>query len=105
MAIMESGENIAYMGLQDYMLPCATKQILGFDCPGCGLQRSIVLLLQGDFLAAFYMYPAIYALIPLAMVLIANKLFTFKHANSLIIFLSISSVAMILINYILKFIN
>ena len=99
---MDSASNAAYMGLQDYMIPCATKQILGFDCPGCGLQRSIMLLIQGDLVAAFYMYPAIFALIPLALVLITNKFFNYKYANHLIITLSISSVAMILINYIFK---
>ncbi|MEO0571350.1 MAG: DUF2752 domain-containing protein, partial [Bacteroidota bacterium] len=60
---MDSAPNVSYMGLQDYMLPCATKQFLGFDCPGCGLQRSVLLLLQGDLIGAFYMYPAIFALI------------------------------------------
>ena len=102
---MDSASNISYMGLQDYMLPCVTKQVLGFDCPGCGLQRSIALLLQGDFLAAFYMYPAIFALIPLAVVFILNKFLDFKYSNFLIISLSILSVTMILGNYILKLLN
>jgi len=99
---MDSASNVSYMGLQDYMLPCATKQILGVDCPGCGLQRSMLLLLQGDFLEAFYMYPAIFALIPLAMVLLLNSFLSFKYSNFLIISLSISSVTLILGNYILK---
>ncbi len=102
---MDSATNVSYMGLQDYMIPCATKQLLGFDCPGCGLQRSVMLLMQGDFIGAFNMYPAIFALIPLALVLITNKFFNFKYANQLIIALSISSVAMIVINYILKLIH
>lgn len=102
---MDSASNVSYMGLQEYMIPCATKQVLGFDCPGCGLQRSILLLIQGDFVGAFYMYPAIFALIPLAFVLIANKFFNFKYANTLVIALSISSVAMIVINYIFKLIH
>lgn len=79
--------------------------MLGFDCPGCGLQRSVLLLAQGDFVGAFYMYPAIFALIPLALVLIVNRIFNLKHANLLIIILSFSSVAMILINYIFKLIH
>ena len=102
---MESTSNVSYMGLQEYMLPCATKQMFGFDCPGCGLQRSVILLIQGDFIAAFQLYPAIFALIPLALVLIANKFLNFKYANPLIIALSISSVAMILINFIFKLIH
>lgn len=93
------------MGLQDHMLPCATKQILGFDCPGCGFQRAVWLLFDGDLVGAFQMYPAIFTLIPLAIVLILNKFVSFKQANTLIIGLSISSVALILINYIIKLIH
>ena len=102
---MDSAANVSYMGLQDYMLPCVTKQVLGFDCPGCGLQRSIAMLLNGDIPGAFEMYPAIFTLIPLALVLILNKFLSLKYANPTIIALSISSVALILINYIIKLLH
>ncbi|MDT0606961.1 DUF2752 domain-containing protein [Croceitalea rosinachiae] len=103
---MNATENIAYMGLQDYMLPCASKQILGFDCPGCGLQRSVLLLFQGEFLAAFEMYPAIYTLIPLILLIVVNKLFSLKiGGNILLIALSISSVFLILANFIFKLLH
>lgn len=87
------------------MLPCMSKQVLGFDCPGCGLQRSVLLLFSGDIVGAFLMYPAIFTLIPLAIVLLVNKFVSFKFANQMIIGLSISSVAIILINFIIKLIH
>lgn len=90
--------------LEEYMLPCFSKQILGFDCPGCGLQRSVVFLLQGEFLEAFKIYPAIYPIVFLSGFLILNKLFMIKYANKVIVTLMILSVASILTNYILKFI-
>lgn len=90
--------------LEEYMLPCFTKKFLGVDCPGCGLQRSIVYLLQGDFAAAFEMYPAIYTIIPLFSMLLADSFFHIKYANKIIITLAVSSVALIFINYISKFI-
>ncbi|MGS0524465.1 DUF2752 domain-containing protein [Zobellia nedashkovskayae] len=31
------------------MLPCLNKKLFGIDCPGCGLQRSIVLFFKGRF--------------------------------------------------------
>jgi len=49
--------------MEEYMLPCMNKTLFGMDCMGCGIQRAIVLLLEGKFVAAFYMYPAIYPLI------------------------------------------
>jgi len=40
------------------MLPCLNKKLFGVDCMGCGLQRAIALIFQGEFVAAFQMYPA-----------------------------------------------
>ena len=93
-----------FLHIEDYMLPCFTKQLLGVDCPGCGLQRAVVFLLDGDLVSAFKMYPAIYPILLLFGFLALNKFFTFKHANKTIITLMILSVTAILINYILKFI-
>jgi len=93
------------LAVKDYMLPCLNKRLFGFDCPGCGLQRSVLLLFKGEFLAAFQMYPAIYTLIPLFGFIILNKLFTIRYANQFIIGLSISSVTLIVINFILKLIH
>lgn len=92
------------LGLENYMLPCFTKQILGVDCPGCGLQRSVLFLLNGEFIAAFQMYPAIYPMLLLLVFLGINKLFPVKHSNTITITLMISTVGFILTNYILKFI-
>ncbi|WP_350287561.1 DUF2752 domain-containing protein [uncultured Croceitalea sp.] len=84
------------------MLPCFSKQLFDMDCPGCGLQRSIALLLSGDFLAAFKMYPAIYTLIPLFGILVLSKVLYIKFSDKLIMWLSIASVTLILTNFIIN---
>ncbi|WP_348425824.1 DUF2752 domain-containing protein, partial [Maribacter dokdonensis] len=38
---------ILFLALGNFMLPCFTKQLLGVDCPGCGLQRSLLFLSKG----------------------------------------------------------
>ncbi|WP_368670302.1 DUF2752 domain-containing protein [Flavobacterium sp. K5-23] len=43
------------------MLPCLSKTLFGMECLGCGFQRAFLLLLRGEFSAAFQMYPAIYS--------------------------------------------
>ena len=91
-----------YLHIEDYMLPCFSKQLLGFDCPGCGLQRAVAFLLK--FVEAFLIYPAIYPIMFLFGFLAMGKFFTFKYANTTIVTLMILSVASILINYILKFV-
>ncbi len=94
---------ILFLKVEDYMLPCFSKQIFGLDCPGCGIQRSLSLLLQGDFVAAFKMYPAIYSLLLLFGFLLLDNFYKIKFSNTIIISLTSVTVFLILMNYFLKF--
>ncbi|WP_435622945.1 DUF2752 domain-containing protein [Flagellimonas sp.] len=77
-----------------YMLPCLNKELLGVECPGCGMQRSVNLLLHGEFLAAFKMYPAIYPILAVLLFSGLNVFIKIKHAfvirTSLIIVMAIT---------------
>lgn len=91
--------------LEEYMLPCLNKKLFGFDCMGCGMQRSISLICQGQFVDAFYMYPAIYSLISLFIFIALNIFFKFKHSNKIIGTLAIITVLTIITSFIIKIIN
>ncbi|MGX1929465.1 DUF2752 domain-containing protein [Flagellimonas sp. 2504JD4-2] len=90
------------IGSKDVMLPCLNKKLFGMECPGCGLQRSALLLFEGEFVAAFKMYPAIYPLGMLFSFLLINNFARFKYGNMITIVLSVLSVSAILINYFYK---
>lgn len=89
---------------EKYMLPCLNKTLFGFECPGCGLQRSVALLFKGDFIGAFYMYPAIYTLILFFGFVAINNFWSIKHSNKIVIGLTIINLAVILTKYIFKLI-
>lgn len=65
--------------MEEFMLPCLNKQLFGLDCLGCGAQRAFVLVIQGNFAAAFKMYPAIYSLLLLLVFLVFNLFVKFKN--------------------------
>ncbi|WP_410477204.1 DUF2752 domain-containing protein [Maribacter sp. Hel_I_7] len=44
--------------------------------PGCGLQRSLLFLIKGEFVSAFLMYPAIYPMLLLFGFLGLNKIYS-----------------------------
>jgi len=88
--------------MEEYMLPCITKQLFHFPCPGCGGQRAFLLLLQADFKAAFLMYPAIYPLVFFAVVVIANYIKPIKIYSKLVSYFAFISVGTILISYGIK---
>ena len=87
---------------EDYMLPCLNKKFFGVECFGCGLQRSVILLFQGEFIAAFKMYPAIYTLILFVGFLILNLVYKFIYAERIKLILVVLNVVIIVTSYIIK---
>lgn len=95
---------MAFNNLEKHMLPCINKKLFGFDCMGCGIQRSISLLLQGDFLGAFKMYPAIFTLILFIGYIFLNLKFNFYNSQFIIRLLLAINTVLIVGNFILKLI-
>lgn len=87
---------------EDFMLPCLSKQILGMECFGCGLQRATLLVFQGEFIEAFKMYPAIYTLIMFALFLGYNLLFKIKYSEKIKLILVVLNIIIIVISYLIK---
>ena len=93
------------ISLEDYMLPCLNKQLLGIDCPGCGLQRSVDLLFHGEFFAAFQMYPAIYPILLLLTFLITSSFVKLQYSRQIKMALILITAGTILVSYLLKMNN
>ena len=45
--------------LENNMYTCEFKQHTGYDCHGCGFQRSSILLIRGDLKESVKIYPAL----------------------------------------------
>ena len=88
--------------MEEFMLPCLNKKLFGFDCLGCGAQRALVMVFQGDFSAAFKMYPAIFTLLILLGFLIFNLFVKFKYDWHLKAGLIVLNGAIIVVSYLYK---
>lgn len=84
------------------MLPCLNKSIFGIDCLGCGTQRAIVLIGQGEFVKAFYMFPAIYTLLLFFAAVILNFIDLSRNYHKIMIGLAITNAFIMVASYILK---
>ncbi|MBT8252652.1 MAG: DUF2752 domain-containing protein, partial [Bacteroidia bacterium] len=83
--------------LENFMIPCLWKKYLHIECMGCGSQRSLILLFQGEFEAAFYMYPAIYTLLILFGFLLLHLKFQFKYGAKILLALFLINISIIVI--------
>lgn len=91
--------------LEAHQLPCLVKQYLGVECPGCGFQTALLLLLRGEWGKAFLTYPAVY---PLFVFLVLGILKICGVKKICPVWLKIAGfvcLATILISYLLKLTN
>jgi len=91
--------------VENHLLTCPSKHFFHVDCPGCGLQRSILSLFEGNFIESFRLYPAT---IPILFCFIFTALhlkFDIKHGAEIIKWSYILSVTIILVSYVYKMYN
>ncbi len=93
------------MNVEKYMLPCMNKSLFGFDCIGCGTQRSLLLLLNGEFTKAFYQFPAIYSTLLFFGLIGLHLIDKKRNYQKLIIGLAITNALIMIISYIYKLTN
>ena len=88
----------------NHLLPCAYKSLFGIDCPICGFQRALVLLLHGDIKQSFLIYPpllpAVFLMMTFALHLLNNKLVN----RNILIYYSSFVLTFITVNYFIKWI-
>ena len=84
------------------MLPCLFKQITGVDCPGCGAQRSFDLLIHGQLIESFKLYPALVPLLFLIISFLFDFIFKQKNESNRTWYLAIFSLILIVISYAYK---
>lgn len=90
--------------LEQNLLSCSWKQYLNQECMGCGMQRAILLLLKGEFVASFKMYPALITLLFMFVYLGLHLKFNFKKGHVVLLYLFYFNVVLIISNYLFKII-
>lgn len=91
--------------LNHHLLTCPFKANFGVDCPGCGLQRSVLALLKGNLIESFKFYPATIPLIILIIFTTIHLKMDFKFGAQFIKLMFTGIAVIILINYIYKIYN
>ncbi|WP_130736197.1 DUF2752 domain-containing protein [Flavobacterium sp. J27] len=88
--------------MEEYMLPCLSKTLFGVECLGCGTQRAMLLLLQGDFVGAFKMYPAIYTTLLFFILLFLHLIDKSRNYSKIVIATAIINAVIMVIAYYFK---
>ena len=90
--------------LESHMGTCTFREAGGLECPGCGIQRSIISLLKGEILESILLFPALLPLIAMFGFLGIHLMFTLKHGALVLKIFYITNTVLILGNYIYQII-
>jgi len=90
--------------LESHMGTCTFKEATGLECPGCGIQRSIITLLKGDILESILLFPALLPLIAMFGFLGIHLVYNLKHGALVLKIFYITNTVLILGNYIYQII-
>ncbi|RZK74611.1 MAG: DUF2752 domain-containing protein [Pedobacter sp.] len=88
--------------IEAHLLSCPFKAHTGVDCPGCGFQRSIIALIQGDVQGAFGHYPPSIPIAALVVFVPLHLKFDFKNGAMAIKLMYATIAIVIVLNYIYK---
>jgi hypothetical protein len=91
--------------LEQHLLSCPIRSFYGIDCPGCGLQRSILLLLKGEVWESVQMYPATIPMISVIILFFLHLKFEIKWAPKMLVFLYSITGIIVLVHYVWKIYN
>ena len=90
--------------LEKHQFPCWYKKYFGIDCPGCGMQRSIIELFKGNFIESFKLYPALIPTVILLSTLLLHLKFKFKYGAKILTWMFILVVLIVVISFMYKMI-
>ena len=88
--------------MNEHLLSCPFKSLTGVDCPGCGIQRSLVALFQGHLDSSLKLYPATIPMLVLVSFVAIHLKFDFKNGAYFIKMLYIGITLIVVFNYVYK---
>ena len=88
--------------LEAHMFACPSVRYFRLECPGCGMQRSVIALLKGEYADSLQLYPALIPMIALILYTGAHLLYPFSKGTKIILILQIVVVSVVVAHYIYK---
>lgn len=89
---------------ESHMGTCSFHEHTGIACPGCGIQRSVLAMLRGDFMESILLFPALLPLMVMLVFLGFHLAFDLKNGALILKILYITNSFLIIGPFLFKFI-
>lgn len=84
-------------------IPCLFNIITGLQCPGCGISRMFISLLEGDFISAWHYNSCVLVMLPFFIYLAIRLSYGYVKNNSLALYKAETVIVTIMIVVLLLF--
>jgi hypothetical protein len=88
--------------LEQHLLACPMKYFFGADCPGCGMQRSLIELMKGNIAESFRLYPALFPVLITLVLLFVHLKYKLNRGAQFIQYSFGFSVLVIVTSFVIK---
>ena len=88
--------------LKSHGVPCFFKNVFGYECPGCGMQTAIILLLEGEFIESFITYPPLLFVVFLLSFFFVHIIFDIKAGDIILKWSFRLTAFVIFVSYVFK---
>jgi hypothetical protein len=88
--------------LESGLLSCSFKNMLGIECPGCGMQRAFIALLRGDLLLSLQMNPSLLPFLFTVFYTILHLSFGFRNGARNVVWFFGATVFIMVVNFVIK---
>ncbi|MBK9284864.1 MAG: DUF2752 domain-containing protein [Sphingobacteriaceae bacterium] len=90
--------------IENNLLACSFKAVLGVECPGCGMQRAFIALIKGDFFLSLQLNPSLLPFIFTLVYCLLHIRMNFQNGARNIVILFSSTVLVMTLNFVIKLI-
>jgi len=90
--------------LEQHLFTCTIKNLFGFNCPGCGMQRAFIALLRGDLMKSLQLNASLLPFLFTLFYTFCHLLFSFKNGAKMIVIFLMSTLAILIVNFVVKLI-
>jgi hypothetical protein len=88
--------------LEQHLSPCFFKSHFNMECPGCGMQRSLIALLKGDVLESLHYHVALIPFIITISLLIVQLIIKHEKGGKWVMWSFIGTTGITIVQYIIK---
>lgn len=84
-------------------IPCLLNKITGLQCPGCGISRMFISLLEGDFISAWNYNCCVLVMLPVFIYFAVRLGYVYIKNNNMVLYNAETAILVIMIVILLLF--